>query len=260
MLLLGVYGVYFLFSEAFLSREATARGTPREKSTRCRSYKVISSSFTRLHSVPFHSSNFSLSLSLLFPFYQFANNCSTDLGIVVINRSLVGRTNEWNLRGVWRRENSAKKRESERKGRKKNNHPPFFLAFIPFLPTALQPQKTWRNEYAPGHKTRVLCAPRVQSGGETGNQVKREIISHYCDFSPFRLTFVRRRELFSPPGSSFFALVPPIHYAHYRGVRLTRGRDLKFNGGRKNWKWIRWLSWLPAYTARIMQNSVFPFK
>lgn len=55
--------VYFLFSEAFLSREATARGTPREKSTRCRSYKVISSSFTRLHSVPFHPSNSSFSLS-----------------------------------------------------------------------------------------------------------------------------------------------------------------------------------------------------
>lgn len=30
--IVGVYG-YFLFSEAFLSREATARGTPREKST-----------------------------------------------------------------------------------------------------------------------------------------------------------------------------------------------------------------------------------
>lgn len=107
----------FLFSEAFLSREATARGTPREKSTWCRSYQVISSSFTRLHSIsPLQF--FSLYLSLLFPFYQFTNNCSTDLGIVVINRSLVRRTNEWNLRGVWRRENSAKKREKEREKKK----------------------------------------------------------------------------------------------------------------------------------------------
>lgn len=106
----------FLFSEAFLSREATARGTPREKSTWCRSYQVISSSFTRLHSVVSPLQFFSLYLSLLFPFYQFTNNCSTDLGIVVINRSLVRRTNEWCLTS-WKQREKEREREREEKGK-----------------------------------------------------------------------------------------------------------------------------------------------
>lgn len=245
VLLLASMGI-FLFSEAFLSREATARGTPRERRAHAVRMKVISSS--SFHAPPFSSVStppiLSLSLSLSFFLLSiYTNNCSTDFGIVVINRS--PHKHEWNYAEFEkkRRANSAKERGEEKRRRregegreKKNNHPPLFFPRIhPFSAYGLAALKNVETNTRPGHKTRVLCP--VQSGGETGNQVEREIISHYHDFSPFRLTFVRRE-------FEFLALVPhPIHYAHYR--RRAPGTPSKFNGGyfkKEELKRSRWPS------------------
>lgn len=98
-------------------------------------------------------------------------------------------------------------------GRPLQRSAPRFHAIHPFLPAAGSALvvKTRR-------RTRGNTKPRVFT--ENGNQVKREIISHYDDFSPqgtyFRCECSSRRR--------FCSLVEPIRYSHYRHV-YTRARQ-----------------------------------